>query len=572
MTSLAIVILSSSIITSTLCGPTTSAKRIDLINEQNTDELFPVSIIHINDFHARFEETNWLSSFCKSGDEHCIGGYARAITVIKQLMKTNLNPIYLNAGDSFQGTPWYTFGRWNVTSELFNLLPADAITLGNHDFDNGINGVVPFMESLKSPVILANVDDTLEPMFQHKYKKSWIIERYNRKIGVIGVILKNVHNLADTGNLRFTNETIAIRQEAAKLKMQNVDIIIVLSHCGLATDYIIAKECISDIDVIVGGHSHTFMYTTMNENERTPGPDTAQDFYPAVVRDDENDENVVLIVQASAFLKYVGNITVWFDRNGHAVKWEGSPIFLETSIEPDAEVNNAMQPWKQLIDANGSQILSYTNQSLLRTPCHSHECILGDVLTDAFAYYYRNTRSDRKINQNSSNGIISFITCGSIHGSLNADSITYNDLSTILPFGNTIDTFELRGDHLMEILEHAVDESWRNNTFIGKWLLQVSGLRIVYNMTNPINNRVVSAEVLQINDNNVDEFKPLDLNVYYKCIAESFLVKGGDGFETIAKHKTNHHIGPMEMEAILPYFKTHKTIDRELEGRLTFLE
>lgn len=171
-------------------------------------QLFPLSITHINDFHARFEETNEWAGNCKT-DEKCIGGYARAITVIRELKSTRPNNIYLNAGDSFQGTLWYTVGRWQLTAEMFNMLEADAITLGNHDFDDGIDGVVPFMETLRSPIVLSNVDDTSEPMFKENNHHSLIIERDGRQIGIIGVVLKNVDKLADTGNLRFIDETIA---------------------------------------------------------------------------------------------------------------------------------------------------------------------------------------------------------------------------------------------------------------------------------------------------------------------------------------------------------------------------
>lgn len=82
--------------------------------------------------------------------------------------------------------------------------------------------------------------------------------------------------------MKFKNESIAIREEAAKLKQEGVDIIIVLSHCGLDVDYIIAKQAGPDVDVIVGGHSHTFMYTA-KEGEKAPGPDVVRDKYPAVV-------------------------------------------------------------------------------------------------------------------------------------------------------------------------------------------------------------------------------------------------------------------------------------------------
>lgn len=94
----------------------------------SAQDLFPVSLIHLNDMHARFDETNMFSNTCKKDDE-CIGGYARVVTKVKELLssQTDKNPIYLNAADNFQGTLWYNMYRWNVTSHFLNLLPADAM-------------------------------------------------------------------------------------------------------------------------------------------------------------------------------------------------------------------------------------------------------------------------------------------------------------------------------------------------------------------------------------------------------------------------------------------------------------
>lgn len=91
-------------------------------------ELFPVSIIHLNDMHARFDETNLFSNTCKRDDE-CIGGYARVVAKVKELLvsKADKNPIYLNAADNYQGTLWYNMYRWNATAYFLNLFPADAM-------------------------------------------------------------------------------------------------------------------------------------------------------------------------------------------------------------------------------------------------------------------------------------------------------------------------------------------------------------------------------------------------------------------------------------------------------------
>lgn len=103
-----------------------------LMAVSSAQELFPVSIIHLNDMHARFDESNIQSNVCKSRDE-CIGGYARVVTKVKELLltKADKNPIYLNAADNYQGTLWYNMFKWNVTSYFLNLLPADAMVRGH---------------------------------------------------------------------------------------------------------------------------------------------------------------------------------------------------------------------------------------------------------------------------------------------------------------------------------------------------------------------------------------------------------------------------------------------------------
>uniref|UniRef100_A0A182SZ83 Calcineurin-like phosphoesterase domain-containing protein n=1 Tax=Anopheles maculatus TaxID=74869 RepID=A0A182SZ83_9DIPT len=160
-------------------------------NGKVDDLLYPLTIIHLNDFHARFEETNTVSTRCKPDEgEQCIGGYGRVVARVKSLQQeyADRNPIYLNAGDSFQGTIWYTLLRWNVTAQFLNMLPADAMTLGNHEFDHGVEGLVPFLEAIHSPMVVANIDDRDEPTLQGMYQKSVVLDRGGRKIGVIGVI------------------------------------------------------------------------------------------------------------------------------------------------------------------------------------------------------------------------------------------------------------------------------------------------------------------------------------------------------------------------------------------------
>ncbi|CAD7087605.1 unnamed protein product [Hermetia illucens] len=383
---------------------------------QTQNDLFPVSIIHLNDFHARFEETDWSSSTCIDPNE-CIGGYGRVVTIVKHLLKerNNTNPIYLNAGDNFQGTLWYNIGRWDVTQYFLNLLPADAMTLGNHEFDHGIDGLTPFLEKIKAPIVVANIDDNKEPTMQGKYKKSVIINKYGRKIGIIGVILKTTYQLANTGKLKFLDESESVKAEAERLKSKHgVDIIIVLSHCGLETDRLIAKTAGPLIDVIVGGHSHTFLYS----GQSPLGPDTPKDKYPVEIIQDNGHK--VLIVQASCYTKYVGDITVYFDRAGEVVSYEGKPIFLAHHIIQDPEIVNELESWKEAIDIIGNRQVGQTRVTLSRDSCTYEECNLGSFITDALTYsYVKSTPYDSPY---WTTAAISLLNVGSIRTALNKGS------------------------------------------------------------------------------------------------------------------------------------------------------
>lgn len=119
-----------------------------------------------------------------------------------------------------------------------------------------------------------------------------------------------------------------VKHHANYLNQENVNIIIVLSHCGIEVDKEIAKHGGPLIDIIVGGHSHTYLY---NGNDPSNPPDKPADKYPVVVTQD--DGHLVLIVQAGAHGKYVGVLRVKFDDAGDAISWTGNNVYLDHSVE-----------------------------------------------------------------------------------------------------------------------------------------------------------------------------------------------------------------------------------------------
>lgn len=209
-----------------------------------------------------------------------------------------------------------------------------------------------------------------------------------------------LQTIASTGHLRFHDAADSVRREAARLRdQQNVRIIIVLSHCGIAADYEIARTAGPDVDVIVGGHTHTLMYGGAGP---VPNGERARDVYPAVVRQPESGRRV-LIVQAAAFSRWVGDLRVWFDADGEVAEWSGNPVFVGETVErgerggehnktkcfstilsrPDPEVVAMLGPWREIVRQEGAQLLGFATSTMERNDCFLRECLLGNLLADA---------------------------------------------------------------------------------------------------------------------------------------------------------------------------------------------
>lgn len=157
------------------------------------------------------------------------------------------------------------------------------------------------------------------------HKKSVVLNKGGKNIGIIGVILADTPNLSRPEKLIFLDEIESIRAEIINLKQKHVDIIIVLSHCGLNLDRQIAIAIGEDINVIVGSHSHTLLY-----NGAPPNSDKVTDKYPVEVLHPSGKKT--LIVQAAAFSKYVGNLTVYFGESNEILSFEGNPIYMDENI------------------------------------------------------------------------------------------------------------------------------------------------------------------------------------------------------------------------------------------------
>ena len=228
-----------------------------------------LTILHTNDWHSR------IDPFPDNDPKYPgQGGAARRAALISKIRDEQSNVLLLDAGDIFQGTPYFNFYGGEPEFKLMSAMGYEAATLGNHDFDNGIDGLVNKMPFANFPFVNCNygVNDTA---LEGKLKKSIILKKNGLKIGILGVGIDLTGLVPDANwkGIQYNNPIIAADNESRYLKLdQHCDMVICLSHLGYQydtfkpSDLMLASNT-KHIDVILGGHTHTFLekpVTVMN--------------------------------------------------------------------------------------------------------------------------------------------------------------------------------------------------------------------------------------------------------------------------------------------------------------------
>ncbi|KAH9637774.1 hypothetical protein HF086_007803, partial [Spodoptera exigua] len=255
--------------------------------------------------------------------------------------------------------------------------------LGNHEFDDGPEGLAPYLKALKAPVLAANMDVSEEPILEGLFIPHIILKRKGRKIGIIGLITPDTAKLSSPGKVKFTDPKEATKREAEILYRKGVDIIILLSHCGFESDKEIARDVV--------------------------------------------------------------------------------------------------------------------------------------------------------------------VTAGSIF--------------ELLPFNDRVEIFDIEGKYIRQALERSVIDAWAYNPFKGPWLLQVSGLRVTYNVSLPEHHRITSIEI-------GERKEPLDDSKLYHVTAPLYLANGGDGFTMFKEGKQNERDIGRDQKILEEYIRSHSPLNIKVDGRL----
>ena len=222
-----------------------------LATAQETKKLI---ILQTSDVHSRIEPMT------QEGDRNYgQGGFVRRASFLQQFRKENPDVLLFDCGDISQGTPYYNMFKGEVEVTLMNEMGYDAMTIGNHEFDFGLDNMARLFKLAKFPVVCANYD--LDATVLKDLVKPYVIlERFGLKVGVFGLGAKP-EGLIQANKCKgvIYQDPIAVSNEIAEqLKEEGFDVIVCLSHLGIQMDEKLVANT-RNIDVILGGHSHTFM-------------------------------------------------------------------------------------------------------------------------------------------------------------------------------------------------------------------------------------------------------------------------------------------------------------------------
>lgn len=262
-----------------------------------------LTILHTNDVHSH------IDAFPVNHPKYPgMGGVVQRAKLIEQIKKENSNVLLLDAGDSFQGTPYYNYYGGELEFKLMSKMGYEATTIGNHEFDNGIDGLASQMQHAKFQILSANYD--FKNTIMHPFVKPYqIFMKDGIKVGVFGLGVE----LAGLVDKKMYKETVYLdpvetSTEMVRIlkKVEKCDLVICLSHLGYSYNNEPNKICdlklaelTQDIDLIIGGHTHTFLDK------------------PVIAKNAIDKE--VLINQVGCFGINLGRVDFYFDNDSSIV-------------------------------------------------------------------------------------------------------------------------------------------------------------------------------------------------------------------------------------------------------------
>ncbi len=500
-------------------------------------------ILHTNDVHGRIVE------------EKGVIGDAKLATVIEQeRAKSNQNTLVVDAGDAFQGLPISNSTKGEARAEILNQMQYDAMAVGNHEFDFGLDEAKKYKEILKFPLLSSNTYVNGARLFE----ASTIVDKDKTVEGdefvVIGVTTpetatkthpKNVKGVTFTDPISEVNKVIEEVQAKARAEGKDYKHYVVLAHLGVDTTTPVEwrgstlAEALSKNPrlkgkrvTVIDGHSHTVESTTYGDN--------------------------VTYNQTGSYLHNVGKITY------KSRQLLGNPTLIAATdakkLPANPKVEKLVKDIKQKYDAeNAVEVVSNSPVELNgdRENVRVRETNLGNVVADSL-YQYGQTGFSHPTDIAVTNG-------GGLRETIaKGKPITKGNVIAVLPFGNTISQIQVTGQQVLDMFEKSLgsilqvdkdgkkvlDENGQPLLEPSGGFLQVSGVKVYYDTNLPSGKRVLA---IQVKNRTTGRYDLLDLAKIYYLATNDFLAAGGDGYTMLGGAREE---GPSMDAAFEEYLKT----------------
>ena len=507
-----------------------------------TDSIEAV-IIHTNDVHGRILE------------EKGVIGDAKAAAVIEEERSKVENTIVVDAGDAFQGLPISNSTKGEDRANIMNQVGYDAMAVGNHEFDFGMDQAIKYKETLNFPLLSANTYVNGARVFE----ASTIVDKTPTVVGdefvVIGVTTpetaikthpKNIEGVTFADPITEVNKVIDEVEARALADNRVYNNYIILAHLGVdATTPVewrgsTLAEALSQNSklagkrvIVIDGHSHTVQSATYGDN--------------------------VTYNQTGSYLKNIGKVTL----KSEQLLGEASLISAAdtASVTPDALITELVNEIKVKYEAENAQVVIENNLVELngeRSNVRVRETNLGNAVTDAI-YAYGQTGFSNKTSLAVTNG-------GGLRATIAKDQpVTKGDIIAVLPFGNIISQITVTGQQIQDMFTKSLSSALQTDKETGKFLLdengaplfeasggflQISGATVFYDPTLPVKERVLLIGIL---NPETGEYDDLDLEKTYYLATNDFLAAGGDGYTMLGGAREE---GPSMDSVFADYLKT----------------
>ncbi len=507
-----------------------------------TDSIEAV-IIHTNDVHGRILE------------EKGVIGDAKAAAVIEEERSKVENTIVVDAGDAFQGLPISNSTKGEDRANIMNQVGYDAMAVGNHEFDFGMDQAIKYKETLNFPLLSANTYVNGARVFE----ASTIVDKTPTVVGdefvVIGVTTpetaikthpKNIEGVTFADPITEVNKVIDEVEARALADNRVYNNYIILAHLGVdATTPVewrgsTLAEALSQNSklagkrvIVIDGHSHTVQSATYGDN--------------------------VTYNQTGSYLNNIGKVTL----KSEQLFGEASLISAAdtASVTPDDLITELVNEIKVKYEAENAQVVIENNPVELngeRSNVRVRETNLGNDVTDAI-YTYGQTGFSNKTSLAVTNG-------GGLRATIAKDQpVTKGDIIAVLPFGNIISQITVTGQQIQDMFTKSLSSVLQTDKETGKFILdengaplfeasggflQISGATVFYDPTLPVKERVLLIGIL---NPETGEYDDLDLEKTYYLATNDFLAAGGDGYTMLGGAREE---GPSMDSVFADYLKT----------------